>query len=281
MKRLLLSLFLLQSAMISSLHVCVVVHGTWAAQETWWRPGGDFFQALYKDATYFCDDVVAFPWSGKNTIQARREAAVRLAKVIEQYDQVTIVAHSHGATVGILASHYLARDFAIYQQKNRFKITKFYALGVPVDMYDGLPEMNVIEQFYNIFSFNDVVQPVFGFFERTFTAHERIANLAITINDKEPTHSELHSPLVARDLLKIADYFFDYAVHGFEHFVYLRPGIVNFYDTDLPHYAYDQDREYLLECDKDMTELLLYALTRNKERYKNMQDKECLWIQEE
>lgn len=267
MKRLVIILLLLQSITVSSLHVCIVVHGTWAKDAQWWRPGGDFFESLKKDALTFCDDVVGFSWSGQNSKHDRRTAAKRLAEVIKQYDQVTIVAHSHGATVGILASRYLSKNYAIYQEQNRFKIAKFYALGVPVDQYDGFPDMNVIGEFYNLFSFNDQVQPVFGMFERTFTQHERIANLSVMLNGKGPTHSQLHDPLIGRDLLKIVDYLFDYMINDFESFSFWRPGLIHFSDDALPSYSYDRDREYLLSCDKDMVELLMLALTRSKQSH--------------
>lgn len=271
MKRFIMIVLLLQSVLASSLHVCIVIHGTWANSETWWQPGGDFFESLKKDAFVFCDDIVAFPWSGRNTSYDRREAAKRLAEVIKLYDQVTIVAHSHGATVGILASRYLAKDYSIYEEEYRFKIANFYALGVPVDQFEGLPDMNVIERFYNLFSFNDQIQPVFGMFERTFTQHDRIANLSVTIDGKGPNHSQLHDPVIGRDLLKIIDYFFDYTVNNFEAFSFWRPGLVEFYSQEYPGYSYDRDREYLLSCDKDMVELLMLALTRSKQSYRNNQ----------
>ena len=256
---------------ISSAHVCIVVHGTWAPQEPWYQPGGDFFQEIACAGEDIFDEVISFTWSGNNNTKDRREAGKELAQLIEQYDLATIVAHSHGATVAILASHYLARNSQVYQSKNRYKIQSLYALGVPVDEYDGLPEMNIVCFFYNIFSFNDSVQPVFGLFDRTFTDHERIANISITIDGVEPNHSELHHPIVGSHLFGIHEKFYNYCIGGFERFVFFRPGIVHFYKDGPPKYELDENRECLLDSDKYMNQLLLYALTRSQENYRQYQ----------
>src|SRR3990172_9169558 len=68
--------------------------------------------------------------------------------------------------------------------------------------------MNVIEHLYNFYSKGDMIQPLFGFFHRTLPAHERIANCMITIKSKssqtfDPSHTQLHCPLIAQWMLAI------------------------------------------------------------------------------
>ena len=61
-----------------------------------------------------------------------------------------------------------------------------------------MPNMDKIDFMYHFFSYADLVQPVLGLFGREYPSHERIANIRTLINDKNPLHSQLHNPLVAK-----------------------------------------------------------------------------------
>ena len=198
-------LLLLTSPFLYGKSACIIIHGTWAAKENWHKPGGSFFEeVLASSKKHDVDEVVSFTWSGKNNDRERRKAAMNLSGLIQEYDDVVIIAHSHGANVGIIASQLLDNDSSWnYFGPERYKIRKFYALGVPVAAYECFPNMNVIKYFYNLFSFEDFVQPVFGIFGRTFFVHDRVANISVSINQKEPDHSGLHEPIIGTFILDI------------------------------------------------------------------------------
>jgi len=46
---------------------CIIIHGTWAKDESWYQPEGDFFKALQSSALELkiVDEIVPFQWSGK------------------------------------------------------------------------------------------------------------------------------------------------------------------------------------------------------------------------
>jgi pimeloyl-ACP methyl ester carboxylesterase len=89
--------------------ITIMIHGTWASDGTWWRPGGDFFEYVKTDLArpdlYGKRD--QFKWSGKNRDSSRRMAAVSLDAWLRKHpaDEVNVFAHSHGANVAMLATH--------------------------------------------------------------------------------------------------------------------------------------------------------------------------------
>lgn len=168
----------------------IIVHGTWAQHESWAQPGGDFFEELQQTVGPEVR-VVPFSWSGKNNHTERCRAAERLATFLKKFPDsisVTLIAHSHGANVCFLASQMLT--------SNR-PIKCLYALGAPIDLLHYQPNMAVIHNLYNIFSFGDPVQTVSGYFERALPPHAHIFNILLTIDETRPNHAELHCPLVA------------------------------------------------------------------------------------
>ncbi len=84
----------------------IVVHGTWAASNPTFTPGGVFYQRVtgsVPDRAY-----ASFTWSGGNTTGARSQAANSLANFIRHYkfapgEQLNLIAHSHGGNVAIAA----------------------------------------------------------------------------------------------------------------------------------------------------------------------------------
>ncbi len=86
----------------------LVIHGTWASESKWWRNGYPFFEYLEHDIPfqYIYTGNNPFKWSGEYSHKAREQAALELADWAISQNKVclNIVAHSHGANVGFLAS---------------------------------------------------------------------------------------------------------------------------------------------------------------------------------
>ena len=256
-------------------NVCIIVHGTWASKESWHQPGGDFFEAvkLSQSARKY-DQVISFVWSGKNNDYERFQAGLQLAEMIDGFDSVTLIAHSHGATVGIIASQLLYEQYQFYGAPADYQIKRFYALGVPVNKYDVLPNMNVIEHFYNLFSFEDLIQPVFGVFGRTFAVHDRIANLSVTINGRAPSHSEIHDPLIGKYVLSIHE---EVSIIRCPKgtFSFVHPGKVAFHqNSNYCDYRRDYERVEKLAKDERLMRLLLSTLMKNRST-KSVDDAFC------
>lgn len=240
--------------------IFIVVHGTWGTTSTWNIPGGDFFDLLEQNARRLGHKAITYTWSGYLD-QAHRVAAGKgLAKLIRSYPSKTefyIIAHSHGSNVAILASQELAK-----QEKNRHRIKIIYALATPVDRKLYMPDMGIIDYFYNLFSLKDVVQPVLGFFHRTYPTHERIANIRIMINGIEPDHCDIHDPVMARWIPHLHEMLINNECSPV--FAFHTPGIIDFYDSEKPRYTLDIEREALLEKDYSIQEHML-ALFKKQE----------------
>ena len=236
--------------------VFIVIHGTWASQEQWYMPGGDFFDALEKSAIQQQAVVTPYRWSGKNNYKDRIHAAKGLVQLIQSYSPDTticLISHSHGGNVGVIASQLLG---AMAKKTNQIYI--FYALGTPINRTDYQPNMNIISYFYNLFSFEDLIQPVLGMFEREYSQHERIANIRITINNKEPNHTQLHNPLVGQWLPTLHK-----LLITFQDFDFKIPGIIHFAENKKPIYVPDKRREQLLQRDRLLNRMILTTLFRN------------------
>jgi hypothetical protein len=83
-----------------------MTHGTWASEQTWYQPGGDFYRAMDRNKPELDVHDSSFKWSGSYTDAGRRAAAIALDKWIsdEGLQQVDFFAHSHGGTVANLAT---------------------------------------------------------------------------------------------------------------------------------------------------------------------------------
>ena len=85
----------------------VVIHGTFAQNETWWRNGYPFFEYLEHDVPitdlFLGDD--PYNWSGNWSNTARQQAAAELVAWYTEHDEkcLNVVAHSHGSNVAFLA----------------------------------------------------------------------------------------------------------------------------------------------------------------------------------
>lgn len=92
--------------------VIIVVHGTFAQESAWARPGGFFYDELEYQASIFGHKLVPFCWSGNSLDVHRLQAAIALVKTMLSYptdEEIIIVGHSHGGNVITLASQLLTK----------------------------------------------------------------------------------------------------------------------------------------------------------------------------
>lgn len=261
MKNAILLIFFLAFGILDAAPKYLLVNGTWTKPFSWHMPGGEFFEAL----TFVVDeqDISFFHWSGINSPEARKKAADDLTFYIESFykphDELIIIAHSHGGNVATLASQILGK-----KPENKHRIHKLFTLGMPIELTGTYaPDMNVINYIYNLFSWNDFVQPIMGLFGREFPSHERIANLAVCVNNHEPDHSELHQTLIALWIPQIHEKLAKIRRTGFDQFDFLKPGIIYFDEDSFPCYVIDTERKAHLERDQfilaHMQNMLQYA----------------------
>lgn len=249
-------LFSMSACVLQAQSVFILIHGTWGADSTWYVPKGDFFDALEETVCKKNSAVVSFRWSGGVGHEARVKAAQNLVKLIRTYHPsvaIYVVAHSHGGNVATLASHMLQ------EEGNKHHIRVLFTLGTPI-MSNYFPNMNTIHFLYNLFSFEDLIQTVFGVSLREYPEHKRIANLRVFINGKEPNHAGLHHPLVGKWLPYLHQHFKqhlkDLGIVGY----ISEPSIVYFANDKAPEYIFDVNRTELLERDRQLSVLILDSL---------------------
>ena len=87
-------------------NTAVVTHGTFAANGSWYRPGGDFYDALQKKRPDLDVHDRSFRWTGAYSDKARRADAELLRQWVADQGLGTpdFFAHSHGGTVAHLAT---------------------------------------------------------------------------------------------------------------------------------------------------------------------------------
>ena len=83
-----------------------LTHGTWASEQLWYQPRGDFYQALKRKKPALHVHDKSFKWTGSYTDAGRRAAALALKQWIgdQGLDTPDFFAHSHGGTVANLAT---------------------------------------------------------------------------------------------------------------------------------------------------------------------------------
>lgn len=231
--------------------VFFVVHGTWGADASWYMPGGDFFDVLEKSAYAHNGVVVPFRWSGKTHPTERSKAAQQLAKIIQTYDDsdvaIVVIGHSHGGTIGILASHLITRQIDV-----------LFVLGTPVNK-DQYPHMGHIQYFYNLFSLEDMIQTVGGLFGREYYTNDRVANIRIFFNNDEPGHTELHHPCLAQWLPTLHEHFLD-TICGGNMDIFSQPGLLYFTYNVPPVYKRDFNRQELIARDERLSILMVDSM---------------------
>ncbi|HWL48757.1 MAG TPA: hypothetical protein VNT92_02690 [Acidimicrobiia bacterium] len=84
----------------------VLTHGTWASEQAWYQPRGDFYVALDTNKPMLGVHDKSFKWTGSYTDAGRRAAALALKQWIGDQGLVKpdLFAHSHGGTVANLAT---------------------------------------------------------------------------------------------------------------------------------------------------------------------------------
>lgn len=87
-------------------NTAVVTHGTFAANGSWYRPGGDFYEALKAKRPDLHVHDASFRWTGSYSSRARKADAVLLEQWVgdQGLDAPDFFAHSHGGTVANLAT---------------------------------------------------------------------------------------------------------------------------------------------------------------------------------
>jgi pimeloyl-ACP methyl ester carboxylesterase len=87
-------------------NTAVITHGTFAANGRWYRPGGDFYDALQKKRPDLDVHDRSFRWTGAYSDKARRADAELLRQWVADQGLTTpdFFAHSHGGTVAHLAT---------------------------------------------------------------------------------------------------------------------------------------------------------------------------------
>ena len=245
-KRILFFTLILTSFLAVNNAVVILIPGTFATNSSWWQPGGNFFQELEQQANKNDHVVVPFYWSGALGTTARIQAAELLAKLLLSYaekEPIIVIAHSHGGNVVNIASqmihqakvgpiiqaaepeHLIAeaiqrlallfeehKQLALPKpkptppQENRL-IAHVFLLGTPVNTTVYAPNMETIEQLYNIYSPADGIQQVLGLYNQCYPSFNRITNIQLVLELKDstydPGHSGLHAPIVAQHILSL------------------------------------------------------------------------------
>ncbi len=173
----------------------IVVHGTYALAQAWWRwpsPFTEYLDSLtapsltagngsvYKDTDFF-------EWSARDYDSHRRSAALDLATWIHDHpaDHLTIVAHSHGGNVAMLAT------------RQSVKVERLILLGSPIRT-DYTPDLRNVGILYNIYSFGDLIQTIVGTKPhqrgegRSLGDSEKVVNFLARNGLFGPGHSDLH-----------------------------------------------------------------------------------------
>lgn len=185
-----------------SFNVIIIIPGTWALKEKWFCIGGDFFEELNTQAKKKSIKVTSFRWLTDNNEESREKGAQELCSFLSCFEPKTnlhLIAHSHGTNVAIKACQLL------FNKQPERKIRTLIALGAPVDEETYKPNMTIIKKFINLYSFNDGIQ-TFWAWKRIFHHQPGIHNLHTFINDHEPTHAEMHHPLIAQWLIYLMKY---------------------------------------------------------------------------
>ncbi len=230
--------------------VAILIHGTWGLESAWHKSGALFYDTLKHSLLKNGIKLIDFNWSGKLSYQKRKEAGINLANLITSYPCNTrfiLVTHSHGGNVGIIASQLLSPPH---------QIIAFYSLGLPVDTSSYLPNMQVIKNFYNIFSFDDTYQTAFGMHERILPVGQGIYNINIEINHQKPQHEALHSLAIAKWLTHV-----DQKLNNFNN--YENHFFAEFYDNCLPKISVETNLAQKLSFDAHCHEKICIGLFRD------------------
>lgn len=168
----------------------IVIHGTGAAGYTWWHFNSSF--STYLDQVTGGDlykNQDQFSWTGGRRDSHRQTAADKLVDWLQAHPATyyTIVAHSHGGNVAMLAT------------RKGAKIDRLILLGTPIRT-DYTPDLRNVGLIYNVFSTKDLFQiggvvPYSRGEGRTLGDSEKLVNVLVHRGHLPPplnVHSLLH-----------------------------------------------------------------------------------------
>jgi len=284
MKKLLFWILILAHFKINA--IIILVHGTFANGSKWWQPGGDFYQALEQETIKLNERIHLLNWTGALNNIARIRAAKDLAELVLTLEmgypneKIIIIGHSFGGNVINLASKLLYHiesipSFSSFEDTAEFvqayrDLTKLrtkkccknlieivYLLGTPIDLDQFHPNMYVIKHLFNLFSSNDKVQSVLGFYGKKVENLQRIANFEIIIRDAQvatgfPNHIQMHHPIIAQSILYIPFGFKEQKIGGFDLFDWDECGTIEFAHEKPPLYTAIQKAEKVEPIIKDL-----------------------------
>ena len=209
--------------------IVILVHGTFASDQEWYRPGHPFFDDLEAEAFRMNQFLIPFAWTGGILDYNRNQASESLVKVIESYpkqEKVIAIGHSHGGNIINLASQKLNPSYSI---------DKVYLLGTPIDIKNYKPNMDRIKELYNLYSQGDLIQQVFGIYRRLVPL-EKAVNLKIEIENRgiqnNPLHYQLHHSMLAKTILSIPECFNNFSSDN--------NGIIHFDKQGTPNFKIDE-----------------------------------------
>lgn len=271
--------------------IIILVHGTFATEAKWWKPGGNFYNALEQEAFKLNDKIHLFNWAGTLSNVARIQAAKDLAELILSLEdqKIIIIGHSFGGNIINLASKLLYhienipsfscfddtatfvqayRDLEKLKNKRCCKnlIEMVYLLGTPIDLQQFHPNMYVIKYLCNLYSPNDKVQTVLGFYRQKIEKLERSANFEIVIKDPEvitgyPDHFQMHHPIIAQSILYIPFIFKEQKIGGFEEFDWDECGKIEFATDQPPLYTAQKkiEKQPIIEPNPETSPISLWS----------------------
>lgn len=92
-------------------------------------------------------------------------------------------------------------DLRVVWSSTTPRLQTVFFLGTPISKAWLKPDFTIIGKLISLYSVGDYVQSLVG--ERTFASQPQIRNLRLTLDKKNPSHEELHAPLVGRWLLSL------------------------------------------------------------------------------
>lgn len=169
--------------------LALLIHGTFAANQTWWRPHSPFWTYISQYWPCLYAGATPFTWTGGNNHVDRVYAATQLIGWVQRAGgpSVDLIAHSHGGNVCLEAV------------RQGLNVDRLILLGTPVRT-EYMFDLSRIGRIFNVFSLGDYVQTPAGTFPhrrfegRTFGDSLTLRNIRAEKDGKggEPGHSELH-----------------------------------------------------------------------------------------
>ena len=125
-----------------SAHTTLLLHGTFARDESWWRPGGDFYGYLRDEGVRadLYNGQNPFEWSGAYSDAGRAIAAGNLPVWLTGHNiqRPYLITHSHGGSVAMLAS------------QSGLEIGPLVLLSCPVHFPKYMPDFNRVRKVVSI-----------------------------------------------------------------------------------------------------------------------------------